>query len=75
MTGLTRTDLPTSQKAQLAAAAVAGQAEYGAKTELARRFHVSRPTVYAAGATGSAVPRVLSMARSGVSHHVLPTTV
>lgn len=55
MTGLIRTDLPTSQKVELAAMAFARQAEYGAKTELARRYDVSRPTVYAAGATAEEV--------------------
>ncbi len=55
MTGLNRTDLPTSHKVQLAASAVAGQAKYGAMTELARQYEVSRPTVYAVGQTASEV--------------------
>ena len=55
MTGLMRTDLKTSQKVELAAWALARQAEYGAKTELADLFEVSRPTVYAAKATAAAV--------------------
>lgn len=53
MTSLNRTDLPTSLKVQLAASALAGQEKYGVKTELARLFEVSRPTVYAAGQTAA----------------------
>ncbi len=55
MTGLTRTDLPTSRKIELAALAFARQAEHGAKTQLARGFGISRPTVYAAASTASEV--------------------
>ena len=55
MTGLLRTDLPTSHKAHLAASAFAGQGVYGTKTALAQEYGVSRPTVYAAGETGQAV--------------------
>lgn len=55
MTGLIRTDLTTSRKVDLAASARGRQAEYGAITELARRFGVSRPTVYAAAETTSDV--------------------
>jgi hypothetical protein len=55
MTGLLRTDLPTSHKAHLAASAFAGQGTYGTKTALAREYGVSRPTVYAAGETGQTV--------------------
>ena len=55
MTGLIRTDLPTSRKVELAASAFARQAEHGAKTQLARGFRISRPTVYAAAATASEV--------------------
>jgi hypothetical protein len=51
MTGLNRTDLPTSHKVQLAASALAGQGIYGAITDLAQTFEVSRPTVYAAALT------------------------
>lgn len=55
MTGLIRTDLPTSHKVELAASAFARQAEHGAKTQLARGFGVSRPTVYSAASTASEV--------------------
>ncbi|MBU1235035.1 MAG: hypothetical protein KKD01_19675 [Proteobacteria bacterium] len=55
MTGLSRTDLSTSHKAHLAASAYAGQGTYGTKSALARKYEVSRPTVYAAGETGQAV--------------------
>jgi hypothetical protein len=48
MTGLNKTDLPTSHKVQLAASALAGQGLYGAVTDLAATFDVSRPTVYGA---------------------------
>lgn len=51
MTGLNRTDLPTSYKIELAASSLALQGVYGAKTELAEEFGVSRSTVYAAGDT------------------------
>ena len=51
MTGLNRTDLPTSHKVELAASSLAWQGAYGAKSELARAFGVSRSTVYAAGET------------------------
>jgi hypothetical protein len=66
MTGLNRTDLPTSHKVQLAASALAGQAEYGTVTGLASAFSVSRPTVYAAGQTASDVlTRHFEKAESG----------
>jgi hypothetical protein len=55
MTGLNRTSLSTPLKAQLAAGALAGQAEYGTIVDLSRLFGVSRPTVYAAGATANNV--------------------
>ncbi|MCP5042674.1 MAG: hypothetical protein GY944_16745 [bacterium] len=48
MTGLLRTDLPTSFKSELAASAFARQGEYGSVTALAERYGVSRPTVYTA---------------------------
>jgi hypothetical protein len=51
MTGLNRTDLPASHKVQLAASSLALQGVYGANTDLAREFGVSRSTVYAAGET------------------------
>jgi hypothetical protein len=55
MTGLNRTDLPTSHKVQLAASALAGQGIYGAMTDLAEAFDVSRPTVYDAAQTAEDV--------------------
>ena len=55
MTGLNRTDLPTSHKVQLAASALAGQGIYGAITDLAQTFDVSRPTVYGAAQTAEDV--------------------
>ena len=57
MTVLQRTDLTTSQKVQCAAAAVAGQHEHGSKTALSETYEISRPTVYAVGATAEAVLR------------------
>jgi len=55
MTGLNRTDLPTSHRVQLAASALAGQGNYGAVTDLAQTFEVSRPTVYSAAQTAEDV--------------------
>ena len=55
MTVLQRTDLTTSQKIQCAAAALTGQ--HGAKTTLSEAYGISRPTVYAAGATARSVLR------------------
>ncbi len=55
MTGLNRTDLPTSHRVQLAASALAGQGTYGAVTDLAQTFEVSRPTVYSAAQTAEDV--------------------
>ncbi len=52
MTGLNRTDLPTSDKVYLCASALVTKGIYGAKTELSRQYEVSRPTVYAAGEIG-----------------------
>ena len=57
MTVLHRTDLTTSQKIECAAAAVARQHEHGAKTALSERYEISRPTVYAVGATAESVLR------------------
>ena len=57
MTVLHRTDLTTSQKIECAAAAVAGQHEHGPKTALSETYEISRPTVYAVGATAEAVLR------------------
>ena len=47
---LTRTDLHAPQKVDLAASALVGQGQYGAISELAELFDVSRPTVYQAAA-------------------------
>ena len=55
MTRLMRTDLPTSDKVELAAAALAWQENYGSITELGQLFEVSRPTVYAAGETAAEI--------------------
>lgn len=55
MTGLKQTDLPTSHRVELAASAFAGQGIYGAVTDLAQIFDVSRPTVYSAAQTAEAV--------------------
>ena len=57
MTVLQRTDLTTSQKIECAAAALAGQHEHGSKTALSEADEISRPTVYAAGATAEWVLR------------------
>ena len=57
MTVLHRTDLTTSQKIECAATAVAGQHEHGSKTALSETYEISRPTVYAVGATAEAVLR------------------
>ena len=46
MTMLERTDITTPEKLQLAACAIAGQGQYGAMSQLARIFKVSRPTVH-----------------------------
>ena len=57
MTVLHRTDLTTSQKIECAAAAVARQHEHGSKTALSETYEISRPTVYAVGATAESVLR------------------
>ena len=57
MTVLQRTDLTTSQKIECAAAAVARQHEHGSKTALSETYEISRPTVYAVGATAQSVLR------------------
>lgn len=54
MTSLQRTDLPTSQKVEFAAQALARQ-EHGAITALSREFGVSRPTVYTVAQTAEQV--------------------
>lgn len=56
MSGLTRTDLTTSQKIEFAASTVARQ-ELGAKTALRDEYGVSRPTVYATQVHTEAVLR------------------
>lgn len=48
MTNLSKTDLPTSQKIELAVFSLATQGEYGSVSSLATAFEVSRPTVYEA---------------------------
>ena len=55
MTELHRTPLTTSQKIECAASVLARQQEHGAKRELGRTYGISRPTVYAAGATAHEV--------------------
>ena len=57
MTVLHRTDLTTSQKIECAAAAVARQHEHGSTTALSETYEISRPTVYAVGATAQSVLR------------------
>ena len=52
MTGLARTGLAIPQRVDLAAAAVAGQGQWGAITDLAVRYEVSRDTVYSAAEQG-----------------------
>ncbi len=52
---LHRTGLSPADKVELAAAALARRNEFGAKTKLAQQFGVSRPTVYSAESTASAV--------------------
>ncbi|MEE9381843.1 MAG: hypothetical protein V3V08_00315 [Nannocystaceae bacterium] len=54
-TFLNRTQLATEEKVELAGQALGREREHGAKTELAREFGVSRPTVYAAQATAAQV--------------------
>lgn len=46
MTDLSRTDLQTSRKVELAVLSLATQGEYGSVTELSKDFEVSRPTIY-----------------------------
>ncbi|MEN8132254.1 MAG: hypothetical protein ABFS45_19165 [Pseudomonadota bacterium] len=55
MTGLHRTALTTSQKIKCAASALAQQQEHGTETRLSQTYGISRPTVYAAGATAQEV--------------------
>ncbi len=55
MTGLNRTDLPTSDKVYLCATSLATRGQYGANTELSQIYDVSRPTVYAAGHIGQEI--------------------
>ena len=51
MTDLSKTELTTSLRTELALQAATFQGQYGAMTELAADFGVSRPTVYAAAGT------------------------
>ena len=69
MSGLTGTDLATSDKVELAAAALALQGWYGAMTDLAEEFGVSRPTVYSAGSEARAV-LTEHYAREGQARHL-----
>ncbi|MCP3963853.1 MAG: hypothetical protein GY719_38950 [bacterium] len=46
MTDLRKTDLPTSQKVDLAVLSLATQGDYGSITALSESFGVSRPTIY-----------------------------
>lgn len=46
MTNLSKTDLPTSQKVDLAVLSLATQGDYGSITALSESFGVSRPTIY-----------------------------
>ena len=55
MTRLTRTDLSTSDKVELASTAIALQENYGATTTLGKLFGITRPTVYEAKATAEEV--------------------
>lgn len=55
MTGLSRTDLSTSRKVELAASALGQQGQHGAVSLLARAFGVARGTVYSAKGTASDV--------------------
>jgi hypothetical protein len=55
MTGLSRTDLSTSRKVELAASALGQQGQHGAVSCLARVFGVARGTVYSAKGTASEV--------------------
>lgn len=57
MTGLHRTSLTTSQKVECAASVLAQQGEHGAKTQLSQFYGISRPSVYAAGASAQEVLR------------------
>ena len=70
MSGLTRTDLTTSQKIEFAASTVARQ-ELGAKTALSDAYGVSRPTVYATQVDTEAVLRehfeLAALGRTAVS--------
>lgn len=56
MTELHRTPLTSCQKIECAASVLARQQEHGAKSELSRVYGISRPTLYAAGATAQEVP-------------------
>ena len=55
MAGLARTDLTTSQRVNLSATALGGKGQYGAVTQLAENYRVSRPTVYSAAAEAEEV--------------------
>ena len=55
MASLTQIDLSTSDKVELASAAITLQENYGATTTLGKFFGISRPTVYEAKATAKKV--------------------
>jgi len=55
ITALKQTELSLQEKAMFSAAALARCQEHGAKSELARHYEVSRPTVYSAIGTASSV--------------------
>jgi hypothetical protein len=55
MTGLHRTSLTTAQKVECAALSLAGQEVHGSMSALSERFGLSRPTLYQARHTASAV--------------------
>ena len=55
MAGLARTDLTASQKATLSAQTIVGKGQYGAITELAQEYNLSRPTIYATAAEAEQV--------------------
>lgn len=54
-TTLKRTELTSQEKVLFSANALAREHEHGSKSELARQFEVSRPTVYSAIGTASSV--------------------
>jgi len=55
VTALKQTELSLQQKAMFCATALARCQQHGAKSELARHYEVSRPTVYSAIGTACSV--------------------